>query len=888
MDKELLEYFNGDELAASVWKGKYALPSEITPADMHKRMAKEFARVDFENLKKDEVKEELSTYGKSLLVRLKRLTLIELEDFYFEMMDRFGKIVPQGSVMAGLGNYAKIQSLSNCFVVPAPYDSYGGIFKTDQEIAQLEKRRGGVGTNMNTLAPEGRPVLNSAGSSTGSHSFMPRFSNTTREVAQNGRRGALMLLMSCLHPDIFKFVTKKKDRTQVTGANVSIQFTDKFMEAVSSYNDDFICRFPIDIEIVDGSTDGMEYNKLYTNPMNDKVSFMKIHAKELFDLVVEMAWDNAEPGVAFMDRVWEYSPDGVYEMYKAIASNPCGEQWIPAYDSCRLILINLLSFIRNAFTSNAEVDYTDLYETAYIMQRMADLIVDLEIECVDRILAKIEKDPEPPEVKAVEKNLWTNVRKIAQDGRRTGCGFTALGDMVGSLGFAYDSKEALDVIEKVSKTKMEGELDATIDLAILRGAFEGWNKSLEFFADEDGYNNIPTHGNNDFYRMLLKEFPNQALKMYKFGRRNVSWSTVAPTGSVSILTQTTSGIEPLFLAWYMRRKKVNPSDKNARVDFVDQNGDSWQEYPVVHPKFREWYYMHPLKKEDGYARVVKYEGIPVDYEYEIIAIEDLTKEQLESVFKESPWYKSCANDIDWEKRIEVQAMVQKYTTNAISSTMNLPENVSKETVDKIYRTAWSKGLKGITIYRDNCRTGVLVAETPKKAIINEFGYTDAPKRPKELDAQMHVVSVKGQKYGVAVGFLNDQPYEVFAFKATDEIKSVKGRIVKVKKGHYDFLDGDFDVKNLQTAALHADEQVLTRLVSGMLRHGMNPYFIISQIDKTPLEVISFGKALTRVLKTYIKEQELKGKLKCADCGSHDVRLQEGCLTCMSCGSSKCG
>lgn len=372
---------------------------------------------------------------------------------------------------------------------------------------------------------------------------------------------------------------------------------------------------------------------------------------------------------------------------------------------------------------------------------------------------------------------------------------------------------------------------------------------------------------NNWYKMVKQEFPEQYERMQKYGRRNVSFSTVAPTGSVSILTQTTSGLEPLFLPFYMRRKKVNPSDAGVRVDFVDQNGDSWTEYPVLHSKFKDWLL---LQLKDEYKD----------------SVDKMEKDSLEKWFKVSPWYGACANDIAWEKRVEIQGIIQKYTTNAISSTMNLPETVSKETVAGIYMTAWKNKLKGVTIYRDNCRTGVLVAE--KKVETNEFGYSDAVKRPKEIPAQLHIVSVKGQKYGVAVGLLNDNPYEVFAFLADETMKSVKGRIVKVKKGQYDFLDGDVNIKNLQTAALHADEQVLTRLVSGMLRHGVNPYFIIEQINKTPLEVVSFGKALTRVLKQYIKEEELRGKMKCNDCGSTNVRLQEGCVTCLDCGSSKCG
>lgn len=865
--EKLLDYFGGDELAASVWKGKYALKDlqgnyvEETPKDMHSRMAKELARAE-ENYKQTPALDpitwnSLSRFGRHL-DPIDGVTI-------FKYFDQFKYIIPQGSIMSGLGDKYRIKSLSNCFVIPPPYDSYGGIFKTDQEIAQLEKRRGGVGTNLNTLRPDDTPVMNAAGTSTGAHSFMDRYSNTTREVAQNGRRGALMLLMSCLHPDIFKFVGKKKDRTKVTGANISVQLTDEFMLAVKG-DKDFLCRFPIDTQIGNYRVD--EYNKLESFP--NGVHVMKIKARELFSEIVLNAWENAEPGLAFMDTVIGYSPEGVYEQFKPIASNPCGEQWMQAYDACRLLALNLFSIVKNPFTAKAEVDWDKLYEIAYIQQRLADDIVDLEIEYVNKIINKIGFDPEPNHVKRTELELWIEVRDTAKASRRTGCGFTALGDMLAALGLKYDSPEALKITEAVMKKKMEAELDCTIDLAILRGTFEGWNPELEFQwssprKQSDLHIQSRQFGNNAFYDMMLQEFPEQCIRMHKHGRRNVSWSTVAPTGSVSILTGSTSGVEPLFLPYYMRRKKVNPSDKSIRVDFVDQSGDNWQEYPVLHSKFNEW-----LKVQNG-------------GEYDEI---NWNKENLEHWFKVSPWYKACANDIDWEKRIEMQAIVQRYTTNAISSTMNLPETVTKETVEQIYFKAWEKGLKGVTIYRDGCRTGVLVSET--KVQTNEFGYSDAIKRPKEVEAQLHVVTVKGEKYGVAVGILNGNPYEVFAFPATEDIRSVKGRIVKVKRGHYDFLDGDVNVKNLQSAALHTDEQILTRLVSGMLRHGMNPYFIIEQINKTPLEVVSFGKALTRVLKQYVKEEELKGKVKCNDCSSENVKLQEGCLTCLDCGSSKCG
>jgi ribonucleoside-diphosphate reductase alpha chain len=890
MTKELLDYFNNDELSASVWYGKYALKNqkgevvEQTPRDMHLRMAKELARADYPYAAYDAYHknfEALSTLGKELAGTFSVMNQEELTNFYFGYLDRFKWIIPQGSIMSALGNFYKLQSLSNCFVVPAPLDSYGGIFKTDQEIAQLEKRRGGVGTNLNNLRPDDTPVLNAAGTSTGGHSFMDRYSNTTREVAQNGRRGALMLLMMVLHPDIFKFVTKKKDRTKVTGANISTQIVDSFMKAVVD-DTDFLCKFPIDLQVELDDLDHVElpYNKLVT--LDNGIFVMRIKARELYDLIVEMAWENAEPGVAFMDRVVNYSPDGVYETFKAIASNPCGEQWMQAYDACRLIAANLFSFVVNPFKKDAYLDLEKVYEVFYIQQRLSDNIVDLEIEYVDKIIKKIEADPEPEDVKAVELNLWKKVKEIATASRRTGCGFTALADMLAALGLKYDSEEALDVTKTLMQTKMRAELDCTIDLAILRGTFEGWDRAKEFRIGQatfpegiaNGRWEAPIIGGNDFYTMLLREFPDQVKRMWQYGRRNVSWSTVAPTGSLSIIailnkySNVSGGCEPNFLPYFFRNKKVNPSDKNVRVDFVDQNGDSWQTFPVVMGGFKEWY-----------ATVYNTDDVDEDLKF-------ATKEDMEALFKASPYYRSCANDISWEKRIEMQGILQKYTTNAISSTLNLPKDVSKETVSDIYMAAWKAGLKGVTVYRDGCRTGVLVADNTQKA--NTFSYNDAPKRPKELKAELNIVTVKGNRYAVVVGFLEGKPYEVFAFNADDKVKSTKGVIIKCGKGAYDFINEKGGMIDDIQQSKHADEQMLTRLVSGMMRHGVNPKFIYQQIDKCPLEVVGFGSAIKRIIKKYISEKELIDGQNCKDCGSSNLRLQEGCVTCNDCGSSKCG
>lgn len=866
MNEKVLEYFGGDDLAADVWASKYQVKNEegegleSTPDDMHQRLAREFARKEFENLKKD--KEDLtgmSHFGSTLQENLIRSNLEEIESMFYSYFQRFKYIVPQGSIMSILGHPFKTGSLSNCFVIPSPEDSYGGILKTDEQLVQLMKRRGGVGANLDTLRPWGTSVSNAAGTSTGAPSFMHRYSNSTREVAQDGRRGALMLLMSCLHPDIFKYVTSKKDRTAVTGANISTMLTDKFMKAAKA-DEDFICRFPVNIPITSTTTMAKEpYNKLISlnitwEGKKTKMYLMKIKAKELYNLIIEMAWENAEPGIAFIDRILNYSPDGVYEQFKAIASNPCGEQWLPAYDSCRLLALNLFSVVRNSFTKDATIDWELLYEISYMQQRIADTLVDLEIEHIEAILRKIELDPEPDNVKRVERELWENVLKIAKAGRRTGCGFTGLGDMLAALGLKYDSPEAMKMIDEVCKIKMQAELDCSIDLAILRGSFEGWDRDLE-------YPMLSSKIGNEFYGMLSIEFPKQAKRMYTYGRRNVSWSTVAPTGTVSIMTQTTSGLEPLFLAWYMRRKKINPSDKNSRIDFTDQNGDNWQEFAVLHPKFKEWLEM-------------KYPQI------------EYTKEDLKIYFDESPWYQSTANDIDWEKRVEIQAIIQKYTTNAISSTINLPNDVKKEEVEKIYWRAWEVGLKGVTVYRDGSRTGVLVSTDTNNTKEVAFSQKDAVKRPKTLDCDIQIVKVKGISYTIVIATLDNHPYEVFVLPNMT-LDCEKGTVVKEKKGLYNLYgtDGDICATNIG-AYVTEEEAAVARILSTSLRHGVHVRFLVEQLNKTGGNMVGFSKAIARVLKKYIPEG-VATKEQCPECHQESMVYEEGCKKCKNCGYSKC-
>lgn len=863
MSEECIKYFNGDTLPSSVWVSKYKVGDETTPDDMHWRMSKDFFRVDKKNRldrnKKENAKKvaTLSEYGK---IRID----YTIESIY-EFFKDFRHIVPQGSIMAMLGNKNQIGCLSNCFVIGQPEDSYGGILKKDQELVQLMKRRGGVGIDISTLRPSETAVTNSAGTSTGAVSFMERFSNSTREVGQNGRRGALMLTIDVRHPDVFDFVNIKKDRTKVTGANISVLLRDDFMEAVKK-DEDYILRFPCDKNLFGNiDYDKEPYNELICDGIG---YFKKIKAKELYDSIVENAWDNAEPGQMFVDKHWDYSPDGVYKQYRGVTTNPCGEIFMQMYDACRLMALNLYSFVDKPFTKSAKINYKKLYEMAYEQQRLADNLVDLEIEHINRIILKIKKDSESEDVRATELALWQNIKRVASSGRRTGCGITALGDMLAALGLPYDSDKALKVIDKVFKTKMRGELDCSIDLAIERGPFKGFNAYDEASKDEKGV----ITGNNSFYEMLRKEFPEQYKRMIVDlnGRRNVSWSTVAPTGSVSILTQTTSGLEPLFQAFYMRRVKVNPGDENARIDFVDQNGDSWTEHAVLHPKFELWLLNYVDKKTFDDFALFGQGLVPI--------VSKLPKEELQKYFERSPWYGCTANDIDWEKRIEIQSIIQKYTSHSISSTINLPNSVTKEEVANIYIKAYENGLKGVTIYRDGCRTGVLVNADSEDT--QEFTYTNSAERPKTVPVDVYTTVSKGVKWNVFVGLVNEKPYEVFATPHfTNETRL---DLVRVKSGHYNLLkDNELYEENI-TEKMNDEQEVITRLASSCLRHRMDIKYLFEQLDKSHGDVTSFGKAVARTLKRYIPD----GTIKCNECGEGMI-LQEGCMSCPNCGNSKC-
>ena len=822
-------YFKDDAIAAAAFLSKYADKGEESPDQMHMRMAKEFARIRF---KKDNTKSKK-----------------EWEDYFYNLFMYFKYIVPQGSVMATLGT-KNISSLSNCFVVGQPHDSYSGIIQKDEELASLMKRRGGVGLDLSTLRPRDTIVNNAASSSTGAASFMDRYSNTTREVAQEGRRGALMLTMDIRHPDILEFINAKKDRTKVTGANISVMLRDDFMEAVKK-DEDYILRFPCDTKYEDITREAkiVGYNEL---SYDNGVYIKRIKAKEIYNAIVENAWENAEPGQMFIDKHWSYSPDGGYSAYKMVTTNPCGEIGMSAYDACRLILLNLTSFIKDAFSDKSSINYTKLYDIAYEMQLMADDLVDLELEYIDRIISKIKSDDSPKELKNRELSVWLNVKDIASKSRRTGCGITGLGDMLAMLNLAYDSEESKEVTEKVMKTIFKAELQASIDLAKKFGPFSGWSPSLE---------------TNDFFKMIKKEFKTQYEQMCKFGRRNVSWSTVAPAGTVSLMTQTTSGLEPLFAPYYIRRKKVNPSDKDVRVDFTDQNGDCWQEYAVLHPKFKEWLKIEYKPLTDG----------------DSLTDEDISlldNKSLGDLFFMSPWYKSTANDIDWVKRVELQKVIQKYTSHSISSTINLPKEATKEDVSNIYIKAWEEGLKGVTVYRDGSRSGVLINNKEE-----DFKQHNAPKRPKDLPGYISVVTVKGVKYNVIVGLLNDHPYEVFAhLNEGTSVISGATIITKQKSGEYVYKDS----KIIRVSKdMDDSEEALTRMTSTALRHGTNIKFVVEQLNKTKGDLTSFSKAIARVLKTYIPDGT-ESSLSCLECNSKTIIFEEGCEKCTNCGSSKCG
>lgn len=850
-----LEYFKGDELAASTWRNKYAADREQTPDDTHRRLAKEFSRIESEydwESSKGVNGLKLSNYG------YQRPNLDE--EAIYQLFKDFKYIIPGGSVMSGCGTGALV-SLSNCFVIGSPKDSYSEIMKTRSQQAQLMKRRGGVGYDLSQLRPRGARVNNAAKSSTGAASFMDVCSDITNEVAQNGRRGALMLSMSINHPDIEEFITKKQDLTKVTGANISVKVTDEFMQAVME-DKDYILRFPVDEsdlsyketdefgntvciqynEFFDGKR---EYNKLYSI---GKGRFIKlIKARELWNTLMHCAWNTAEPGIMFEGAMHNYSPDGVYPDFKMIGTNPCGEIPMGPFDSCRLIHINLSSYIIDPFTDKAHIDEELLYMHSYEAMRLADDLVDLEIEAVDKIIDTVKNDTDDTEFK-----LWSKIKETAIQGRRAGLGFTGLADAIAMLGLKYDSDEGISQVEQLMKIMFKGQLDSNIDMAIERGAFPAWDGNLE--EESRGRNNA-------WYDWIFLNDLNKYKRMLLHGRRNISWSTVAPTGTVSIMAGTSSGIEPIFLPFYQRKRKC--MSESDRVDYVDKVGEKYTLFTVVHPNLKRW------------------------------AIETLNYSESEvnewslgvwkEVWKESPYYGSTAPEIDWRQRVKLQGVVQKYITHSISSTVNLAKETTEEEIADIYIEAWKQGLKGITIYRDGCREGVLTQVEKPKTIEGR----QAPKRPKELEADAYLIKAKGEQFIILVGMLESKPYEVFAFRPRNPIsfKPHKGVITKVSKMHYSFTSDVFHIDNLELANENVEENAATLYSSMLLRHGVDIKYIVKTAKKVNDNITSFSSAMCRVLSKYIPNEEVVGE-KCPQCGGKIIR-EAGCKHCESCDYSAC-
>lgn len=843
-----LEYFKGDELAASTWRNKYAADREQTPDDTHRRLAREFARVESNYNWKSNINRAFSNLSNYGYVR-PQLD----EEAIYQLFKDFKYIILGGSVMSGCGTGALV-SLSNCFVIGSPKDSYSEIMKTRSQQAQLMKRRGGVGYDLSQLRPRGAKVNNAAKSSTGAASFMDVCSDITNEVAQNGRRGALMLSMSINHPDIEEFITKKQDLTKVTGANISVKVTDEFMQAVEK-DEDYILRFPVDESVPQGlMIEEMPYNELWFFSDDDHPNsfFKKVRARELWNTLMHCAWNTAEPGIMFEEAMHNYSPDGVYPDFKMVGTNPCGEIPMGPFDSCRLIHINLASYIVDPFTDKAHIDEELLYMHSYEAMRLADDLVDLEIEAVNRIIDTVKNDTDDTEFK-----LWSRIKETAIRGRRAGLGFTGLADAIAMLGLKYDSDEGINKVESLMRIMFKGQLDSNIDMAIERGAFPVWNVRQEFHAGWDDGGS----GQNDWFTILCKDYNSEARRMFQHGRRNISWSTVAPTGTVSIMAGTSSGIEPVFMPFYQRKRKC--MSESDRVDYVDKVGEKYTLFTVVHPNLKRW------------------------------AIETLNYSESEvnewslgvwkEVWKKSPYYGSTAPEIDWRQRVKLQGVVQKYITHSISSTVNLDRETTEEEIADIYIEAWKQGLKGITIYRDGCREGVLTQVEKPKTIEGR----QAPKRPKELEADAYLIKAKGEQFIILVGMLESKPYEVFAFRPRNPIsfKPHKGVITKVSKMHYSFTSDVFHIDNLELANENVEENAATLYSSMLLRHGVDIKYIVKTAKKVNDNITSFSSAMCRVLSKYIPNEEIKGEV-CPDCGGTLVR-EGGCIHCKDCGYSKC-
>lgn len=866
-----LKYFEGDELAASTWIKKYCLSDddgyyyELTPDDMHRRMAKEFARIEesYDLRMNHDNKLKLSPYGYN------RVPLDK--DSIYEMFKDFKYTIPAGSVMSGLGN-GKPVSLSNCFVIDGPNDSLDSIFKVSSEHAQLSKRRGGCGYDISKLRPNGAKVNNSANTSSGAVSFMDLFSQVTNTIGQNGRRSALMLSISINHPDAKEFIEKKQDLTKVTGANVSIAITDDFMSLLDKDDDLFIQKFPIDIdnsELFD-SIEGLEFDKLYKGK-KENTYFKLIHAKELWKTLIHCAWNTAEPGLLFKDRHHQFSPDGVYDSFRGTCSNPCGEIFMRE-DSCRLIHINLSNFIKDEFTNKAKIDDDKLYYYTYETMHLADSLVDLEKEALERIMAKIINDGDKD---GNEYKLYERLLKHTLEGRRCGLGFLGLSDAIAKLNLKLDSDESLKAIDTIMKIMFKAELDAQIDLSIERGSFSSFNSDLE----KEG---------NEWYDFVRENYPNEFNKMMKFGRRNISFSTIAPTGSVGILAKTTGGIEPLFMPFYVRRRKCMSS--SDRVDFVDVVGEKYTEFVVVHPQLKKWAeFKFDLSKEE---------------------IDNWNIDKWNEVYKESPWFGSTAPEIDWIKRVDIQRIAQNRISHSISSTINLPKETTEEKIAEIYYESWKRKLKGVTVYRDGCRNGILVStdskKDEKKKNLMCIDNSQVTKRPKSISCKIFRFSNKGEKWVGVVGLVDNKPYEIFT-GLLDKldipnwvnegfiVRNKEKRIIdgeEVMKSRYDICYEDKEGKTICVEGLsrifRPEYWNYAKLISGLLRHHMPISYVVKVISSLNLDdsnINTWKNGVIRLLRKF--NDSIEGEFeKCPECGGRLVR-EGGCLHCLECGYSKC-
>ena len=833
------EYFNGDELATRVWANKYALKDsfghlyEKTPDDMHHRIAAEIARIE------NKYPEPMS------------------HDEIFDLMRNFRYIVPQGSPMTGIGNDFQVGSLSNCFVIGldgAP-DSYGGVIRIDEEQVQLMKRRGGVGHDLSHIRPKGTPVKNSALTSTGLVPFMERYSNSTREVAQDGRRGALMMTVSIKHPDSEAFIDAKMTEGKVTGANVSVRIDDAFMQAAES---------------------GTPYRQQFPVDSDSPATVKEIDAKALWAKIIHNAWKSAEPGVLFWDTITRESlPDCYADLgFRTISTNPCGEIPLCPYDSCRLLAVNLFSYVKNPFTPQAEFDFGLFREHIGKAQRIMDDIIDLEMEKIDLILKKIDEDPETEEVKSAERNLWLKIKDKTGKGRRTGVGTTAEGDMLAAMGFRYGTPEATEFSETVHRALALAAYASSVDMARTRGAFAVFDAARE--------------KNNPFMQRLAEADPQMYADMLKYGRRNIACLTIAPTGTTSLMTRTTSGIEPVFMPVYKRRRKVNPGDPDVRVDYVDETGDAFEEYVVYHPKFIDW---------------MKTQGIEVKDNY--------TQEEIDALVARSPYAGATANDIDWLEKVHMQGRIQKWVDHSISVTINLPADVTEEVVNRLYVEAWKSGCKGCTVYRDGSRSGVLIAMEEKKKktapapAADGFPAHHVAKRPIELEADVVRFQNNKEKWIAFVGLMDGKPYEIFTGLADDEDgifcpKSVShGKIIKAiapdgtkrydfqfvnKRGYKTTIEGLSDKFN-------PEYWNYAKLISGVLRYGMPIDQVLKLVGTLELDsqsISTWKMGVERALKKYLPNGTKASGQTCPNCGHETLIYQEGCLICTNCGTSKCG